>query len=215
MKCCALSLSPFLLMRTLWVTTFSLVTVLLAGSSIAGAQTSRSVVWEPTVAVGVWTAPDKSRASSAESSGPSFAILVNRQGRESRMALALSAAFHTIVEERGTYSNTAGSGSFVIRQQLMMYSLGGDWALVQGPVRWIVGASGIVMMHRAPLRMPSGRVFGDDWQFEPGLGVRTAVTLPLTSGFALRVGADAFNAVESLTENRPAIGGSLGLTWRP
>lgn len=183
----------------------------------------RSVRWQPAVYAGVWGVGSASSQPGEPGLGPMAALELRRIDSRRRISLVTSLSGYTKGRGLETVSLPAPGRQYQLREDLLVLSVGADVALLRGPTDWTVGLSLGAGTSRIATREVSqtGLPFsqgGDDsgWNAVTGvLSARSGVTVPLSSRWGLRLGAEVMQGVTRLGDGSPILGAHVGVVMRP
>lgn len=200
--------------------------LLLGATRVASAQDTApggaSSKWEPSVYAGAWSMGSASRQPSEPSLGVMTGIDFRRTNPARRSSFVASVKGYT--KDRGRFRTDSPTQprEHAIRKYLVTAGIGVDWDLTHTPQRWFVGLGGSAATSRQSVREVTStglplNPFGDDdgWDRITGVvSVRTGYTIPASRQWGIRLLAEAFQGVETITERGPMFTLSVGVVQR-
>lgn len=199
---------------------------LLGGTRAASAQNTApsgaSSKWEPSVYAGAWSLGSTSRRPSE----PALGVMTGLDFRRTKPARRSSfvATVKGYTKDRGRFRTDSRTQprEHAIREYVVTAGIGVDWDLTQSPQRWFVGLGGSAATSRQSVRevtstgLPYSQ-FGDDERWHRITGVvsaRTGYTIRTSRQWGLRLIAEVFQGVETITERGPMFTLSVGVVRR-
>lgn len=201
-----------------------LFTMLFFGAAgVAESQTSSAVrapsQWEPSLFAGAWSLGSASRRSGEPALGAMAGIDVRRTTPSRRSSFVASIKGYT--KNRGRYLTDSATQprEYSTREHLVTGGIGVDWDLTRTPHRWFVGLGGSAATGRQAVREVTStgipfNPFGDDdgWERITGVvSVRTGHTMSAGRQWGIRLLAEAFQGVGTITERAPMFSLSIGV----
>lgn len=180
------------------------------------------VRWQPAVYAGAWTDPTAERRPTEPLIGPMIGFELRRRNPQRRANFVATVRGYTKGSGQVSVSFPPPRGDYDQRQELLTVGLGADWAVVRRAADWTVGFSIAAATSRVITReiTSTGRPY-NRFAADPGWGhvtavvvARSGVTLPITTQWGLRVGAEVLQGVETLNDVRPILGAYIGLALR-
>ncbi len=193
---------------------------------VAAAQSTTSsggdARWQPAAYAGAWTDPTAEQRFGEPLIGPMIGLELRRRNPKRRANFVATVRGYTKGAGQVSVSFPPPRGDYRQRQDLLTVGLGADWAVKRSAAEWTVGLSVAAATSRITTReitstgLPSNRFAADPgWGHVTALVVaRSGVTLPITTQWGLRVGAEVLQGVETLNDVRPILGAYIGLTLR-
>jgi len=178
--------------------------------------------WEPTLYAGVWSLGSAKRGLNEPLLGPMVGVDMRRVNPERRVSLVASLKGYTKGRGESIVDAIPPSRTYRTQESMMVLGLGADWVLHRTSIEWTAGVGGAVAVSRRNTSevTTTGRPFNPDgdgsrWSHPTGvLSARTGVTLPIRPRLGLRLGAEAFQGVETLTERGPMFAAHVGIVMR-